>query len=55
MATIGHVGNDLFNGLGYNAEQYIISETFWIKEFIIGVVLMTLPIIDRQIKDGHQF
>ena len=44
LATTGHVGNNLFNSLAYSAALYIIFGTFWVKEFIIDVVLMIGPI-----------
>jgi len=40
MAANGHLGNYFFNGLAYNAAQYIVSGTFWVDELIFDVVWM---------------
>jgi hypothetical protein len=40
MFAIGHFEKYMFNGLAYNAAQYIISGTFGVEEFIFDVVLL---------------
>ena len=55
MAATGHFENYLFNGLDYNAAQYIVSGTFGVNELIFVVNFMIWPISDLQIEDGRQF
>lgn len=55
MAAVGHIENDLFNGLAYSAAQYMVIGVFGVKEFIFDVVLIIWPIFDLQIQDGRRF
>ena len=40
MATGGHFENYFFNGLAYNAGQYMLTRVFGVEEFIFDVNLM---------------
>ncbi len=55
MAAVGHFEIYFFNGLAYNAAQYMVSGVFWVEEFIFDLDLMIWPIFYLQIQNGGQY
>ena len=52
MAAASYFGKYLFSGLAYRTPQYMVSDIFWVQEFIVDVDLMIGPVFDLHIQNG---
>ena len=52
MAGASYFEKYLFSGLAYRTPQYMVSDIFWVQEFIFDADLMIGPVFDLKIQNG---